>query len=55
MKIEITHYGNKSTYEFAHEEVDLDELLEAIGNLIKLVGYHFDGTIQPVEDNELPL
>lgn len=52
MKIEITHYGNKSTYEFKHEDVDLDELLIAIGNLIKLTGYRFDGTLQPVEEDE---
>jgi hypothetical protein len=52
MKIEITHYGNKSSYEFNHEDVDLDELLIAIGNLIKLTGYHFDGELQPVEEDE---
>ena len=52
MKIEITHYGNKSTYEFAHEDVDLDELLDAIGNLIKLTGFHFDGKLQIQEEDE---
>jgi len=52
MKIEITHYGNKSTYEFAHEDVDLNELLVAVGNLIKLTGYHFDGELQPVEEDD---
>ena len=52
MKIEITHYGNKSTYEFAHEDVDLDELLIVMERLIKLTGFHFDGTLQIVENDE---
>ena len=52
MKIEITHYGNKSSYEFAHEDIDLDELLQALTRLIKLTGYHFDGELQPVEEDE---
>ena len=52
MKIEITHYGNKSSYEFKHEDVDLDELLQTLTRLIKLTGYHFDGELQPVEEDE---
>ncbi len=52
MKIEITHYGNKSSYEFAHEDVDLDELLRALTDLIKLTGYHIDGELQPVQEDE---
>ena len=52
MKIEITHYGHKSSYEFEHEDVDLDELLIVITNLIKLTGYHIDGELQPVQEDE---
>lgn len=52
MKIEITHYGNKAIYEFAHEDVDLDELLRALTDLIRLTGYHIDGELQPVHKDE---
>jgi hypothetical protein len=46
MKIEITQYGHKSTYEFDHEDVNLEDLLYHLSRLIKLVGYEFDGELQ---------
>lgn len=49
MKIEITHYGHKATYEFKHEDVTLEDLLYHLGKLINLVGYPFDGELQITE------
>ena len=49
MKIEITHYGHKATYEFENEEVDLEDLVYHIGKLINLIGYSFDGELQIIE------
>ena len=49
MKIEITHYGDKATYEFEHEDVELEDLLYHLDRLIKLIGYSFDGELQIIE------
>jgi hypothetical protein len=46
MKIEITQYGHKATYEFDHEDVSLEDLIYHLSRLIKLAGYHFDGELQ---------
>ena len=48
MKIEITHYGHKASYEFEQEDVTLEDLLYHLGILIKLTGYSFDGTLEIV-------
>ena len=48
MKIEITQYGHKSTYEFEHEDVDLEELLFYIERVIRLTGYEFNGHLEIV-------
>jgi len=45
MKIEITQYGHTASYEFAHEDVALDELISVLENLIKLTGYSFSGDL----------
>jgi hypothetical protein len=52
MKIEITHYGHKASYEFDHEDVDLDDLVYHIEKLIRLTGYSFDGELEIVKDEE---
>ena len=52
MKIEITSYGHKATYEFEHEDVSLDDFVYHLGKLIKLVGYHYDGELQISESEE---
>ena len=52
MKIEITQYGHKSTYEFDNEEVALDELLYYLERLIRLTGYHFNGTLEIVNQEQ---
>lgn len=52
MKIEITQYGHKASYEFDHEEVDLEELIYHLEKLIRLTGYHFDGTLQIVNEEQ---
>lgn len=49
MKIEITHYGHKATYEFEHEDVTLEDLLYHLSKLINLVGYSFNGELQITE------
>jgi hypothetical protein len=46
MKIEITHYGHKASYEFDHEDVNLDDLLFHLDKLLKLTGYSFDGELE---------
>jgi hypothetical protein len=46
MKIEITHYGHKASYEFDHEDVTLEDLLFHLDKLLKLTGYSFDGELE---------
>ena len=52
MKIEITHYGHKASYEFANEAVTLEELLYHLGKLIELTGYGIDGELEIVKEEE---
>ena len=52
MKIEITHYGHKATYEFEHEDVTLEDLLYHVERVIRLTGYEFDGRLEIVKDEE---
>ena len=52
MKIEITQYGHKATYEFEHEDVSLDDLIYYLGKLINLVGYQYDGELQISKSEE---
>ena len=41
MKIEITHYEEKHSSEFADENT-IDEVMEKVRNLLVLVGFHID-------------
>lgn len=50
MKIEITHYGNKASYEFDHEDVEIEDLLYHIEQLIRLTGYSINGTLEINEE-----
>jgi len=52
MKIEITHYGHKASYEFDHEDVELDDLIYHIEQLIRLTGYSINGTLQIVNEEQ---
>jgi len=52
MKIEITHYGHKSSYEFDHEDVELEDLIYHIEQLIRLTGYSINGTLEIVKDEQ---
>jgi hypothetical protein len=52
MKIEITHYGHKASYEFEHEDVTLEDLLYQIEHLIRLTGYSINGTLEIVKDEQ---
>jgi hypothetical protein len=52
MKIEITHYGNKASYEFDHEHVELDDLLYHLEQLIRLTGYSINGRLEIVNEDE---
>lgn len=46
MKIEITSYGHKATYEFENEDVSLEDLIYHLDKLIRLIGYPYDGELQ---------
>lgn len=52
MKIEITQYGHKSTYEFDHEDVPLDEVIFYLERLIRLTGYEFEGNLEIVNEEQ---
>lgn len=52
MKIEITHYGHKASYEFENEDVTLDDLVYHLDKLLKLTGYTFDGELEIVNEEE---
>ena len=52
MKIEITHYGHKASYEFEHDDVDLEDLIYHIEKLIRLTGYEFNGRLEIVNEEE---
>lgn len=52
MKIEITQYGHKSTYEFDHEDVPLGEVIYYLERLIRLTGYEFEGHLQIVNEEQ---
>ena len=52
MKIEITHYGHKASYEFDHEDVELENLIYHIEQLIRLTGYSINGTSQIVNEEQ---
>jgi hypothetical protein len=52
MKIEITHYGHKASYEFEHEDVELEDLIYHIEQLIRLTGYSINGTLEIVKDEQ---
>ena len=52
MKIEITHYGHKASYEFDHEDVELEDLVYHLERLIRLTGYNFNGTLEIVNDEQ---
>ncbi len=51
MKITIEHYDKKYSMEMM-DETTLDELLRDIGNLLRLVGYCFNGDLDIVETDE---
>jgi hypothetical protein len=52
MKIEITHYGDKASFEFNHEDVELVDLLYHIEKLIRLTGYNFEGRLEIVNQEQ---
>jgi len=52
MKIEITHYGHKASYEFDNDDVDLEDLIYHIEKLIRLTGYEFNGRLEIVKEEE---
>jgi hypothetical protein len=52
MKIEITHYGNKASYEFDHDDVEIEVLLDHIEHLIRLTGYSINGTLEIVNEEQ---
>jgi len=52
MKREISHYGHKASYEFDHEDVELENLIYHIEQLIRLTGYSINGTLEIVNEEQ---
>jgi hypothetical protein len=52
MKIKITHYGHKASYEFEHEDVEIEDLLYHLEQLIRLTGYSINGRLEIVNDEQ---
>jgi transcriptional antiterminator len=52
MKIEITHYGHKASYEFVNEDVTLEDLIYHVEQLIRLTGYSINGKLEIVNEDE---
>jgi hypothetical protein len=52
MKIEITHYRNKASYEFDNEDVELEDLVYHLEKLIWLTGYSINGTLEIVNEEQ---
>ena len=52
MKIEITHYGNKASYEFVNEDITLEDLVYYLEKLIWLTGYSINGRLEIVNEEQ---
>ena len=52
MKIAITHDGHTASYEFDHEDVELEDLIYHIEQLIRLTGYSINGTLEIVNEEQ---
>jgi hypothetical protein len=52
MKIEITHYGNKASYEFDNEDITLEDLVYHLEKLIWLTGYSINGRLEIVNEEQ---
>jgi hypothetical protein len=52
MKIEITHYGNKASYEFDNEDITLEDLVYHLEKLIWLTGYPINGRLEIVNEEQ---
>jgi len=55
MKITIEQYEHTVTHEVPFNDVDLDEVLRMVEGLLKAAGYHFSGSLEIVDDNEIIL
>jgi len=49
---EFKQYRHKASYEFDHEDVELEDLIYHLEKLIRLTGYHFDGTLEIVNEEQ---
>jgi hypothetical protein len=52
MKIEITQYGCKASYDFDREDVELEDLIYHLEQLIRLTGYAINGRLEIVNEDE---
>jgi len=50
MKITIEQYDHIITYEVAHDDVSMEQMLEIMENLLKCTGYRFDGNLEIVDE-----
>jgi hypothetical protein len=50
MRITIEQYEHTITYEVAHDDVSMDEMLEILERLLKATGYVFSGNLEIVDE-----
>jgi hypothetical protein len=50
MKITIEQYEHTITYEVAHDDVSMEQMLEIMENILKCTGYVFSGSLEIVSE-----
>ena len=51
MKIVIEQYSHTITYEVAHNDVSMEEMLEIFERILHATGYVFSGNLEIVDDS----
>jgi hypothetical protein len=52
MKIEVTQYGRKISMDLAGDDQSLTEMVETFEDILKALGYVFDGHFTMIEEGE---
>ena len=52
MKIIIEQYEHTITYEVAHNDVSMDEMLEILERMLQATGYVFSGNLEIVDESK---
>jgi hypothetical protein len=55
MKITIEQYEHTVTYEVAHNDVSMEEMLEILERMLQATGYVFSGHLDIVDDEPIDL